>query len=67
MIAAVVSVFALCWLPLTTINLANDLIPGLGHWYYYELLFFTFHCFAMSSTCYNREPRYTYVSSVLFG
>jgi hypothetical protein len=53
MIAAVVSVFALCWLPMTTINLVNDLVVNLGHWYYYELVFFICHWIAMSSTCYN--------------
>lgn len=51
MLIAMVAVFGISWLPLSAINIIND---------YYEIksglnlmMFFVFHCLAMSSTCYN--------------
>lgn len=51
MLISMVAVFGVSWLPITAINIIND---------YYEIkgslnliMFFVFHCLAMSSTCYN--------------
>lgn len=51
MLIAMVAVFGVSWLPMSAINIIND---------YYEIkgslnliMFFVFHCLAMSSTCYN--------------
>ncbi|KAL0276720.1 UNVERIFIED_CONTAM: hypothetical protein PYX00_004232 [Menopon gallinae] len=53
MLIAMVSIFALSWLPLNGINIINDFSNQVGNWKYYNLLFFFFHALAMSSTCYN--------------
>jgi neuropeptide Y receptor len=53
MLIAMVGIFGVCWSPLNSINLLNDIFPHTGHWKYYYLSFFVSHALAMSSTCYN--------------
>ena len=45
--------FAICWLPLNTINTWLDVNNQLLCWPYHNFAFFVFHVMAMSSTCYN--------------
>jgi hypothetical protein len=53
MLIAMVTVFGVSWLPLTFVNLINDIHSPTGSWKYYNLCFFVVHAIAMSSTCYN--------------
>ncbi|XP_075210480.1 short neuropeptide F receptor [Lycorma delicatula] len=53
MLIAMVTIFGVSWLPLTVINLINDVYIPTGNWRYYTLCFFMVHSLAMSSTCYN--------------
>lgn len=53
MLIAMVGIFGICWSPLNTINLLNDIYSHTGDWKYYYLVFFSAHALAMSSTCYN--------------
>ncbi|RZF36905.1 hypothetical protein LSTR_LSTR004593 [Laodelphax striatellus] len=53
MLIAMVTIFGVSWLPLTVINLLNDVYIPTGSWRYYNLCFFIVHSLAMSSTCYN--------------
>ncbi|KAJ1525437.1 hypothetical protein ONE63_010249 [Megalurothrips usitatus] len=53
MLIAMVTIFGVSWMPLTVINLLNDLYIPTAHWHYFHLVFFMVHALAMSSTCYN--------------
>ncbi|XP_046994365.1 prolactin-releasing peptide receptor-like [Schistocerca americana] len=53
MLVAMVAIFGLSWMPLTLLNLANDVFTSFGTWRYFNLCFFLVHALAMSSTCYN--------------
>ncbi|XP_047112320.1 prolactin-releasing peptide receptor-like [Schistocerca piceifrons] len=53
MLVAMVAIFGLSWMPLTVLNLANDVFTSFGTWRYFNLCFFLVHALAMSSTCYN--------------
>ena len=53
MLIAMVTIFAISWLPLNIVNVANDFYSPANDWSYYRLCFFMTHCLAMSSTCYN--------------
>ncbi|XP_049859975.1 prolactin-releasing peptide receptor-like [Schistocerca gregaria] len=53
MLIAMVTIFGVSWMPLTIVNLTNDLYMSTGRWEYFNLSFFVVHALAMSSTCYN--------------
>ena len=53
MLISMVVAFAICWLPLSTINTLLDVNNQLLCWPYHNFAFFIFHVMAMSSTCYN--------------
>ncbi|XP_053973492.1 prolactin-releasing peptide receptor-like [Hylaeus volcanicus] len=53
MLIAMVTIFAISWLPLNIINVVDDFYSAANDWSYYRLCFFMTHCLAMSSTCYN--------------
>ncbi|CAL4066284.1 unnamed protein product, partial [Meganyctiphanes norvegica] len=53
MLISMVSIFALCWLPMNVIHLIGDYYAPSTNWQYYNLGFFITHVVAMSSTCYN--------------
>lgn len=53
MLIAMVTIFAISWLPLNIVNVINDFYSPANDWSYYRLCFFIAHCLAMSSTCYN--------------
>ncbi|KAI4479679.1 hypothetical protein M0804_010729 [Polistes exclamans] len=53
MLIAMVIIFGFSWLPLNIVNIVDDFYPTANEWSYYGLFFFTTHCLAMSSTCYN--------------
>jgi hypothetical protein len=53
MLALMVLIFGICWLPLNVINLLEDFYLNLNENRLYTLFFFTSHLFAMSSVIYN--------------
>ncbi|XP_049809271.1 prolactin-releasing peptide receptor-like [Schistocerca nitens] len=53
MLIAMVTIFGVSWMPLTVLNLTNDVYMSTGRWEYFNLCFFVVHALAMSSTCYN--------------
>ncbi|ODM92526.1 Tachykinin-like peptide receptor 99D, partial [Orchesella cincta] len=53
MLALVVLLFALCWLPLQTYYFAQTLIPSINAYQYINIIWFCFHWLAMSNSCYN--------------
>ncbi|XP_046994155.1 prolactin-releasing peptide receptor-like [Schistocerca americana] len=53
MLIAMVTIFGISWMPLTIVNLTNDVYMSTGRWEYFNLCFFLVHAIAMSSTCYN--------------
>ncbi|CAL8086046.1 unnamed protein product [Orchesella dallaii] len=53
MLALVVLLFALCWLPLQTYYFLQTLIPSINAYQYINIIWFCFHWLAMSNSCYN--------------
>ncbi|VDM37563.1 unnamed protein product [Toxocara canis] len=53
MLAIVVAVFSLCWFPLETYLLLNEVQPQINDWRYINVLFFCCHWLAMSNSCLN--------------
>uniref|UniRef100_A0A0M3HXS3 G_PROTEIN_RECEP_F1_2 domain-containing protein n=1 Tax=Ascaris lumbricoides TaxID=6252 RepID=A0A0M3HXS3_ASCLU len=53
MLAIVVAVFSLCWFPLETYLLLNEIQPQINEWRYINVLFFCCHWLAMSNSCLN--------------
>ncbi|CAB3409745.1 unnamed protein product [Caenorhabditis bovis] len=49
----VVACFSLCWFPLETYLLLNELKPEINGWKYINLAFFFSHWLAMSNSCLN--------------
>ncbi|EFP07207.1 hypothetical protein GCK72_013521 [Caenorhabditis remanei] len=49
----VVACFSLCWFPLETYLLLNELKPEVNGWKYINLVFFFSHWLAMSNSCLN--------------
>uniref|UniRef100_A0A1I7U1P4 G_PROTEIN_RECEP_F1_2 domain-containing protein n=1 Tax=Caenorhabditis tropicalis TaxID=1561998 RepID=A0A1I7U1P4_9PELO len=49
----VVACFSLCWFPLETYLLLNELKPEINGWKYINLVFFFSHWLAMSNSCLN--------------
>ncbi|CAJ0932958.1 unnamed protein product, partial [Mesorhabditis belari] len=53
MLIIVVAVFSLCWFPLETYLLLNEVKPEINGWFYIPVLFFCSHWLAMSNSCLN--------------
>lgn len=53
MLALVVLMFALCWLPLQTYNFFQTIFPQINAYQYINILWFGFHSLAMSNSCCN--------------
>uniref|UniRef100_A0A0K0EN69 G_PROTEIN_RECEP_F1_2 domain-containing protein n=1 Tax=Strongyloides stercoralis TaxID=6248 RepID=A0A0K0EN69_STRER len=53
MLIIVVTFFTLCWLPLETYLLLNEVQPQINDWHYINVLFFCCHWLAMSNSCFN--------------
>uniref|UniRef100_A0A8D9ENJ9 Tachykinin-like peptides receptor 99D n=2 Tax=Cacopsylla melanoneura TaxID=428564 RepID=A0A8D9ENJ9_9HEMI len=53
MLVIVVALFVLCWLPLQTYNILQDIFPGINSYRYINLIFFCCDWLAMSNSCYN--------------
>uniref|UniRef100_A0A0N4Z7V5 G_PROTEIN_RECEP_F1_2 domain-containing protein n=1 Tax=Parastrongyloides trichosuri TaxID=131310 RepID=A0A0N4Z7V5_PARTI len=53
MLILVVTFFTLCWLPLETYLLLNEVQPQINEWRYINVLFFCCHWLAMSNSCFN--------------
>ncbi|CAI5446867.1 unnamed protein product [Caenorhabditis angaria] len=56
----VVACFSLCWFPLETYLLLNEVKPEINEWKYINLLFFFSHWLAMSNSCLNPIIYYVY-------
>ncbi|KAK3926753.1 RYamide receptor [Frankliniella fusca] len=53
MLVIVVALFALCWFPLQTYNILQDMFPKINSYKYINIIFFTIDWMAMSNSCYN--------------
>ncbi len=53
MIITVVVTFALCWFPLQSYNFASVIFPYINSFEYINIMWFCFHCLAMSNSCCN--------------
>ncbi|XP_049840395.1 substance-K receptor-like [Schistocerca gregaria] len=53
MLVIVVALFALCWLPLQTYNLLQDIYPQINGYHYINIIWFCCDWLAMSNSCYN--------------
>ncbi|CAI4228103.1 unnamed protein product [Auanema sp. JU1783] len=53
MLMIVVACFSLCWFPLETYLLLNEIKPEINGWKYINVLFFCSHWLAMSNSCLN--------------
>ncbi|VDM62018.1 unnamed protein product [Angiostrongylus costaricensis] len=53
MLMIVVACFSLCWFPLETYLLLNEVRPEINGWKYINVLFFCSHWLAMSNSCLN--------------
>ncbi|KAM7305815.1 putative neuropeptide FF receptor [Ixodes scapularis] len=53
MMAIVVIIFALCWLPYQTYNLLAEIYPTINTYRYINVIWFCSHWLAMSNSCYN--------------
>ncbi|KHJ96195.1 hypothetical protein OESDEN_03845 [Oesophagostomum dentatum] len=53
MLMIVVACFSLCWFPLETYLLLNEIKPEINMWKYINVLFFCAHWLAMSNSCLN--------------
>ena len=53
MLIVIVTVFAMCWLPLNLYQLLADFHPNVEVYHYNSTSFFICHWIAISSTCYN--------------
>ncbi|EYB92032.1 hypothetical protein Y032_0198g1597 [Ancylostoma ceylanicum] len=53
MLMIVVACFSLCWFPLETYLLLNEVRPEINGWKYINVLFFCAHWLAMSNSCLN--------------
>ncbi|ODM95711.1 Tachykinin-like peptide receptor 99D [Orchesella cincta] len=53
MLALVVLLFALCWMPLQTYYFTSTLIPSINQYQYINIIWFCFHWLAMSNSCCN--------------
>ncbi|ETN85283.1 7 transmembrane receptor, partial [Necator americanus] len=53
MLMIVVACFSLCWFPLESYLLLNEIKPEINGWKYINVLFFCSHWLAMSNSCLN--------------
>ncbi|KAJ1528731.1 hypothetical protein ONE63_007121 [Megalurothrips usitatus] len=53
MLVIVVALFALCWFPLQTYNIMQDMFPRINSYKYINIIFFCCDWLAMSNSCYN--------------
>ncbi|XP_034239079.1 RYamide receptor-like [Thrips palmi] len=53
MLVIVVALFALCWFPLQTYNILQDMFPRINSYKYINIIFFCCDWLAMSNSCYN--------------
>lgn len=53
MLVIVVTLFALCWLPLQTYNVLQEIFPEINSYRYINIIWFCFDWLAMSNSCYN--------------
>ncbi|XP_050423991.1 RYamide receptor [Adelges cooleyi] len=53
MLVIVVGLFVLCWLPLQTYNVLQDIFPSINQFRYINIVFFCCDWLAMSNSCYN--------------
>ncbi|XP_067000819.2 RYamide receptor-like [Anabrus simplex] len=53
MLVIVVALFALCWLPLQTYNVLQDIYPQINGYRYINIIWFCCDWLAMSNSCYN--------------
>ncbi|KAF6211616.1 hypothetical protein GE061_012129 [Apolygus lucorum] len=53
MLVIVVALFGLCWLPLQTYNVLQDIFPDINGYQYIHYIFFCCDWLAMSNSCYN--------------
>ncbi|KAJ9594924.1 hypothetical protein L9F63_013784 [Diploptera punctata] len=53
MLVIVVALFALCWLPLQTYNVLQDIFPEINGYRYINIIWFCCDWLAMSNSCYN--------------
>ncbi|XP_013402807.1 RYamide receptor [Lingula anatina] len=53
MMITVVSLYAICWLPLHAITLASDLHPDIFYYEHYSKIWIASHWLAMSNSCVN--------------
>ncbi|KAJ9591745.1 hypothetical protein L9F63_001681, partial [Diploptera punctata] len=53
MLVIVVALFALCWLPLQTYNVLQDIYPQINQYKYINIIWFCCDWLAMSNSCYN--------------
>ncbi|XP_024084634.1 RYamide receptor-like [Cimex lectularius] len=53
MLVIVVALFAICWLPLQTYNVLQDIFPQINGYKYINIIWFCCDWLAMSNSCYN--------------
>ncbi|KAG8260036.1 neuropeptide Y receptor activity protein, partial [Homalodisca vitripennis] len=53
MLVIVVALFGLCWLPLQTYNVLQDVFPEINKYRYINVIWFCCDWLAMSNSCYN--------------
>ncbi|XP_049767981.1 tachykinin-like peptides receptor 99D [Schistocerca cancellata] len=53
MLVIVVTLFAVCWLPLQTYNVLQDVFPYINEYHYINIIWFCCDWLAMSNSCYN--------------
>ncbi|XP_035217876.1 tachykinin-like peptides receptor 99D [Stegodyphus dumicola] len=53
MLAIVVALFAVCWLPFQTYNVLQEVLPQINEYKYINVIWFSAHWLAMSNSCYN--------------
>nr|XP_024217353.1 neuromedin-K receptor-like [Halyomorpha halys] len=53
MLVIVVALFAICWLPLQTYNVLQDIFPQINGYRYINIIWFCCDWLAMSNSCYN--------------
>ncbi|CAB3374084.1 Hypothetical predicted protein [Cloeon dipterum] len=53
MLVIVVAIFAICWLPLQSYNVLQDIYPQINGYKYINIIWFCCDWLAMSNSCYN--------------
>ncbi|XP_054707241.1 LOW QUALITY PROTEIN: tachykinin-like peptides receptor 99D [Uloborus diversus] len=53
MLFVVVTLFGICWLPLQSYNILQEVLPQINKYKYINIIWFFCHWLAMSNSCYN--------------